>query len=161
MTAKLLQAYSKLYTFVTFCNISHHLSISWAHEPTQLWICLYRLSIRLAFKFAHVERDQSRKKKWPESTGIYGKKQKLHSIHCSQSLTVSHSCGFIQCHSCWADHLGNLLADIPRKLRHALKAVQNQLFPKRTVSHSYPHLSMQFHASKSTENSTREHLEKL
>ena len=137
MTAKLLQAYLKMYTFAHCLHLSSSLSPGPTNPPNSGSACCagrcHGLSIRLAFKFAHFERDQSRKKKWPESTGMYGEKQKLHSIRAhSISQLWLHSMQFMLGGPSWKSPCG-----YPKETSTCLmKAVQNQLFPKRIASKS-------------------------
>ena len=160
MTAKLLQAYLKLYTFAHCLRL--YLLGPRTHPTLDLPVVLGAVAGGPSdlLSSLHILKEIR-----------VGKQNDRNLLECTGKsrnsfqyvLTVSHSCGFIQCNSCWADHLGNLLADIPRKLRHALWRLCRISCSKENseqVIASY-HLSMHFHACKSTENSTWEHLEKL
>ena len=100
-TAKLLQANSKLYTCVTFCNISHHLSISWAHEPTQLWICLlcWALSRAVHPTCFQVCTCWKRSESQKEMTGIYWNLWEKAETSFNTLLTVPHSISQLWLHS--------------------------------------------------------------
>lgn len=132
------------------CTLSTSLSPGPTNPPNSGSACCagrcHGVSIRLAFKFAHFERDQSRKKKCPKSTGIYGEKQKLHSINAhSISQLWLHSMQFMLGGPSWKSPCG-----YPKETSTCLmKVVQNLCrisCSQRTVTNSYPPTIPSVHA---------------